>query len=64
MAERSDEKRGSGHQSLLEGLPTDRLIQELENFIAALGERALSAVTERASGVSSAWPIPAGTAAV
>ncbi|WP_405998909.1 SRPBCC family protein [Streptomyces sp. NBC_00829] len=50
MAERSDEKRGSGHQSLLEGLPTDRLIQELENFIAALGERALSAVTERASG--------------
>lgn len=50
MAERSDEKRGSGHGSVLEGLPTDRLIQELENFIAALGERALSAVTERASG--------------
>ncbi|TQK42650.1 putative membrane protein [Streptomyces sp. SLBN-118] len=50
MAERSDEKRGSGHGSLLEGLPTDRLIQELENLLAALGQRALSAVTEKASG--------------
>ncbi|WP_406301311.1 SRPBCC family protein [Streptomyces sp. NBC_00885] len=50
MAERSDEKRESGHGSLMEGLPTDRLIQELENLIAALGQRALSAVTEKAGG--------------
>ncbi|MBA2947414.1 SRPBCC family protein [Streptomyces himalayensis] len=51
MAEQLDERRTvGGVGTLAKELPTERLIQETQNLLAALGSRALSKVTEAAGG--------------
>ncbi len=44
MAERSDKRTAGGVGGLIEELPTDRLLDETQNLITAMGERALSRV--------------------
>ncbi|MEU1663826.1 SRPBCC family protein [Streptomyces sparsogenes] len=59
MAEQSDgDRREGGLGTLTKELPTDRLIQETQNLITALGERALSTVSHLGDGGGGGLKLP------
>lgn len=59
MAERSDGHRGHGALSTLtKELPTERLMQETQNLLTALGERAVSTVTHLGEGGGVGFKVP------
>ncbi|MEU7244751.1 SRPBCC family protein [Streptomyces sparsogenes] len=59
MAEQSDgDRREGGLGTLTKELPTDRLIQETQNLISALGERALSTVSHLGDGGGGGLKLP------
>jgi len=47
MAERSGDQAANGLSTLTKELPTDRLVEEAQNLLAALGERAIAGVTDK-----------------
>ncbi|BBC34008.1 hypothetical protein SGFS_053020 [Streptomyces graminofaciens] len=47
MAERTDGQTSGGLGTLTKELPTDRLLEETQNLLAALGERAVAKMTDK-----------------
>lgn len=47
MAERTDGQASGGLGTLTKELPTDRLLEETQNLLAALGERAVANMTDK-----------------